>query len=70
MEFRRHYDEFMGKRGVALGREDSLIWCVRLVRGVLMVMEVCRMKLRRAFIGQEAPMGIEKCISSGAAHPG
>jgi len=42
----------------------------RWARGVLMVMEECRMKLRGANPGQGALTGIEERLCSGAAHPG
>jgi len=69
MEFERQYDKFGGKRGAPQGKKECLMWCVRSARGVLMAMEGCRMKLRGANPGQGALMGIEKRISSGAAHP-
>jgi len=70
MEFEWQYDKFGGKRGVPQGKAECLLWCARWARGVVMVMEECRMKLRGANPGQGAPMGIEKCICSGAALPG
>jgi len=68
IEFERQYDEFGGKRGAPAGKEECLISCVRWARGVLMVMEECRMKLMGANPGQGAQMGIEKRQCSGAAY--
>jgi len=62
------YDEFGGKRGAPPGNEECLMWSSRWARGVLMVMEERRMKLRGENPGQGAPTGIEERISSGAAH--
>jgi len=70
MEVERQYDEFGGMRGAPPGKEECLISCPRWARGVLMVMEECRMKLRGANPGQGAPMGIEERLCSGAAHWG
>jgi len=69
MEFERQYDEFGGKRGAPQRKKECLMWCARCARGVLMVMEECRMKLRGANPGQGARTGIEGRIFSGAAHP-
>jgi len=69
MEFERQHDELGGKRGAPPGKEMCLMWCARWARGVLMVMEECRMKLRGTNPGQGAPMGIEERKSSRAAHP-
>jgi len=63
------YDEFRGKRGARPGKEECLMWSSRWARGVLMLMEERRMKLRGENPGQRAPTGIEERISSGAAHP-
>ena len=63
------YDEFGGKRGAPPGKEECLMWSSRWARGVLMVIEERRMKLRGQNPGQGAPSGIEECITSGAAHP-
>jgi len=46
MGFERHYGEFWGKRGTPRGKEECLMCCVGGARGVLMVIEECRMKLR------------------------
>jgi hypothetical protein len=46
------------------------MWSSRWARGVLMVMEERRMKLRGKNPGQGAPTGIEERISSGAALKG
>jgi len=70
MEIERQHDGFGGKRGVPPGKEEWLMSCARWARGVLMVIEECRMKLRGTIPGQGAPMEIEKCRCSGAAHPG
>jgi len=70
MGFWRQYDEFVGKIGMLPGQEGCLIWCARSARGVLMVMEKCRMELRGTNPGQGALAGIEVRQSSGAAHPG
>lgn len=45
------------------------MWGARRARGVLMVMEERRMKLRGKNSGQGALTGIEEGISSAAAHP-
>jgi hypothetical protein len=63
------YDKFGGKRGVPPGMEESLMWTCWGARGVLVVMAERRMKLRGEEPGQGAPTGIEKQISSRAAHP-
>jgi len=70
MENEWQYDEFGGRRGVPAGKEECLMSCARWARGVLIVMEECRMKLRGAYPGQGAPTGIDKHLCSGAAHPG
>jgi len=70
MEIEGKYDEFGGRRGVPPGKKEWLMSCVRWARVVLMVMEVCRMKLRGANPGQGAPTGIEEPLCSGAVHPG
>jgi len=44
--------------------------CARWAKGVLMVIEECRIKLMGANPGQGAPTEIEKRLSSGTAHPG
>jgi len=67
IEFQRQYDEFGGKGGAPPGQEECLMYCTRWVRGVLMVMEECRMELMGADPGHEVPTGIEERISSGAA---
>jgi len=64
MEFQRQYDEFGGKR-----KEEYLMGECWVGKGVLMVMEGCEMKLRGANLGQQAPTGIQKPLSSHAAHP-
>jgi len=64
MEFERQYDEFGGKRGVPSGNEECLMWCARWARGVLMVMEDSRMKMRGANPGQGVPTGIEEHLCS------
>jgi hypothetical protein len=66
----RQYDEFGGKGGVPPGKEQCVMWCARWARGVLTVMEECRIEWRGVNSGQGAPTGIEKRLSSGAAHPG
>ena len=62
------YDEFVGKRGAPPGKEECLLWSSRWARGVPMLMEERKMKLRGENPGQGAPTGIEERISSGAAH--
>jgi len=69
MEIERQYDEFGGKRGVPPGKEECLISCARWARGVVMVIEEWRMKLRGANPGQGAPTGIEERLCSGTSHP-
>jgi hypothetical protein len=66
--FERQYDNFGGKRGAPQGKEECMLRCAWWARGVLMVMEECRMKMRGANRGQEALMGVEEHISSGAAY--
>jgi len=63
------YDEFGRKRGAPPGKEESLMWSSRWARGVLLVIEERRMKLRGKNPCQGAPKGIEERISSSAAHP-
>ena len=62
------YDEFGGKRGAPPGKEECLMRSSRWARGVLMVIQERRMKLRGENPGLGVPTGIEQCISSGAAH--
>jgi len=62
------YDQFGGKLGAPPGKEERLMWSSRWARGVLMVMEERRMKLRGENPGQGAPTGIEERISRRAAH--
>jgi hypothetical protein len=66
---RANYDKVGGKRGATPGKEECLMWSSRWARGVLMVMEEHRMKLKSENPGQGAPTGIEECICSGVAHP-
>jgi len=68
MEIERQYDEFRGEREAPPGKEECLMSCARWARGVLMVVEECRMKLRGANPGQGAPTGIEERLCSGAPH--
>jgi hypothetical protein len=62
-------DEFRGKPGTPPGEEQCPMWSSWWARGELMVMEECRMKVRGKNPGQEALMGIDERISSGAFHP-
>jgi len=55
MEFERQCDQFTQKRGVPPGKEECLMWSAGWARGVMMVMEECRMKLRGSKPGKEAP---------------
>ena len=59
-----------GKRGVPPGKEERLMSCARWAKGVVTVIEECRMKLRGANPGQGAPTGIEEHLCSRAANPG
>jgi len=70
MEFERQYDEFRGKGVAPPGKEDRLMSCARWAKGVPMVMEKCRMKLRGANPGRGAPTAIEECLCSRPPHPG
>jgi hypothetical protein len=63
------YDQFGGKRDAPPGEEDCLMWSSRWPRAVLMAMAEHRMILRGENPGQGALMGIEECITGGAAHP-
>jgi hypothetical protein len=56
MKFERQYDEFGGKRGAPPGKKEYLLWSAEWAKGVMMVMEECRMKLRVAKQGQGAPI--------------
>jgi hypothetical protein len=68
MMIQSQYDEFEGKKSAQQGKVQGLMRCARWARGVVMVMEECRMKLRGTNPGQEAPRRSEERISSGAAH--
>jgi len=70
MEIERQYNELGGRWGVPPGIEEWLMLCARWARGVLTVMEECRMKLMGANPGQGALTRIEERLCSGAAHPG
>jgi hypothetical protein len=61
MEIEWQYNEFRGQCAVPPGEEECLMSCARWARGVLMVIEECRMRLRGTNPGQEAPMEIEEC---------
>jgi hypothetical protein len=52
MEFEWQYDEFGGKHGAPPGQEVRLMWSAGWARGVMMVMEVCGMKLEGTNPGQ------------------
>jgi len=69
MGIERQYNEFGRRRGAPPGKEKCLISCARWARGVLLVMEECRMKLRGANPGQVVPTEIEEHLCRRAAHP-
>ena len=70
MESERKHDEFRGERAAPPGKDECLRWCARLAKGVLTVVEECRMKLRGTNPGQRAPTGIGKRTSCGALPKG
>jgi hypothetical protein len=58
------YDDFGGKCGVSPRQEESLMWSVWWARGVLMMMEDRRVKMRGENRGQGVPTVIEPPIFS------
>jgi hypothetical protein len=64
MKFASEYDGFEGKRDVPPGIEECQMWSARWARGVVMVMEECRMTLRGTNPGQRPQTEIEERLAS------
>jgi hypothetical protein len=62
MEFERQYVEFTGKRHVQPGKEECLIWSATWARGVMVMIEGSRMKLRGAISRLRSANPAEKPI--------
>jgi hypothetical protein len=70
MEIERQYDEFGAKRGAPPEKEECLVSCARWARGVLMVIEECRMEWRGANPGPGTRTELEERLCSGGANSG